>query len=117
MKRSDPDPQYFIEQARQSFDAEPVDIVTTQRLNQLRQQALQSTQPSRLSQFALPLATFASFSVIALLVILLQPRSQPSLVADNIDAFEIISSSDDLELYQNLEFYLWLEQQRESDLG
>lgn len=117
MKQSDPNPQVFIEQARQSFDAEPVDNVTTQRLNQLRQQALQSAQPSRFRQFALPLATFASLSVIALLVILLQSRSQPSLVVDNIDAFEIISSRDDLELYQNLEFYLWLQQQRESDLG
>ena len=110
--------QDFIRDIRQTLDQAPLDAATTQQLDQLRRAALQPTPRRHWMRFAMPVAAFASISVLALALLLLQNQRQHSSPGvDSVDAFEIISSSDALEMYQNLEFYLWLDEQETSDLG
>jgi len=95
------------------------------RLRQSRLQAVntvnQKTKPSYgasipFPSWLAPVSTGATFATIALMTTLFwfQPppatNSQESLMED----IHLLSQSDELELYQNMEFYLWLEDETSS---
>ena len=107
----------LIRDIRHTLDQAPLDEATTQRLNAMRRKALAQADKPLWLRRAMPIAAFASIGVLAVAIVLLQRPLQSEPAFDSIDAFEIISSSDDLEMYQNLEFYLWLDEQMEFDLG
>jgi len=109
----------FIHDIRQTLEQTPVDHATTQRLNRMRHAAfVEPASQRRWLRYALPATVFAGLSAVVASFLLIQPEHQAQQLAlDNIDAFEIISSTDELEMYQNLEFYWWLDEQDHSDLG
>ena len=104
--------QEFVDKVRQTLNDQPLDAETRQRLNRMRMDVLSRATTRRWMHFVKPLLAIASVAIIAVFVSLQLQQSESIATVDKIDAFEIISSNDDLEMYQNLEFYLWLDEQK-----
>ena len=113
MKHSDP----FNQKIKQSLDEETLELSVQQELAQARQQALHSAQQEPTWQWQRPALALGLVAILAITVLLMMPAKQQSLPLDNIEAFDILTSTDELEMYQNLEFYLWLDQQPLEPLG
>ena len=103
---------------RRQLDRQTVDADIRRRLRLARGRAAEAGDtPGRLfgnpaSRTGLALAGIAALAL--LLVPLLNRNSGPGALPDGLVAFEIATSSEPLEFYQELEFYLWLEQQGEA---
>ncbi len=95
--------------------ARDLDGATLSRLNQARQSALRSTTRARPARWALP-ATLATACALAL-AIGLWPRLLPDAVpvpttqASSAEDFPMLAGGDELELYEELDFYAWLDAQ------
>lgn len=108
--------QLLAERLRDSEQALDDDTVT--RLALLRERALQEgRRQTGLPQHWQGWLVAASVAAIALLVAL--PQMQPSSTVGDVDALEEMALQEgfdeDLDLYENLEFYEWLAGQE--DLG
>jgi hypothetical protein len=107
MKHSDP----LIKNIKQTLDQQTLDADTRQKLAQARAQALQPAQPWWRLNYLVPAMVMASVLAVVLLLNV-QPGDQATdYRADSIESFELLSSSDDIEMYQDLDFYIWLEQE------
>lgn len=84
---------------------------TLSKLNQARQHALAHSKKPRHPYSSWITGIFAS-AVMAVLIITVIPTSQqqilPSLTTEQIELL-VISNDDELDLYNELEFYQWLE--------
>jgi len=112
----------FVEYSRQLLDSslEELDDSILSRLRQSRQlainAALQASTSNKGNTFEFPswlapASTGAAFATIILSITLFwtQPLSQKIHSNDFMEDINLLSQSEELELYQNLEFYLWLE--------
>ena len=110
MKNSDP----FTQNIKQQLDQETLPEDVEKDLVLARRRALQQSQqeqPGVFGRYALPAMAFAFVCAIAIAITLvLKPVDQGNGLQD-IDIFEIITSRDELEMYENLEFYLWLNEE------
>ena len=97
---------------REALD-QPLEHATRQRLTEVRAQALQHATASAARDRLLPALVLASCVAIAVLALLKQPWNVPE-VPPSLTAFEIISSEDELEMFEELEFYAWLALQADS---
>ena len=95
-----------------------LDAATLSRLNQARQTALDELDKPGVRSLRgrwLPLAAAASVSALALAVYLQGGSQMGGEIPDAaVSDLEILLAEDSLELYEELDFYLWLE---EADLG
>lgn len=107
--------QLLAERLRDSEQSLDTDTVT--RLAQLREQALQEGGRQQGLPHWQGWLVAASVAAIALLVAL--PQRQPSAPLQDVDTLEEMALQEgldeDLDLYENLEFYEWLAGQE--DLG
>ena len=95
-------------------DAEALDAVTASRLNRARQRALAERPRARWLRIAVP--AFALAAAFALAVPLLR-APLPAPQAGNAEAFELLTADDSLALYEDLEFYAWLDAEQDADAG
>jgi hypothetical protein len=96
---------------RQSLDesVDSLDANTLSKIRQIRAQAVENAGTQHIKWqgiFVGGLAT-ACVMVFAVMVLLNSPAPMQTVPADDL---ELISSSDDLELFEDLEFYEWLEE-------
>lgn len=98
----------WLQNIRRSLDesVEQLDAATLSRLNQARQHALRArTRPHLL----LPVSALGAATAASLALFLWwqqpAPLAEPGLWED----FEIVAGQPDLDFYQNLEFYQWLD--------
>ncbi|MDD9959332.1 MAG: hypothetical protein OXU66_10355 [Gammaproteobacteria bacterium] len=108
-------------------DNEKLSPVLEQRLDQIRNNALtrMRSESSRHSQsifgrlkntfadrlrigFPVPASMFASACVMATVVSLFYVSSRPAGTLSLEEELLLIASAEDIELYENLDFYLWL---------
>lgn len=107
MNHSDP----FVQKIKQTLDNEALDRELQHRLKSARHVALEQVKTSFISRYTTAAIAFTSLCVIALAITLsLSPSTLPDQI-NNIEVFEIITGNDSLEMYENLEFYLWLEEE------
>ncbi|MFT5116380.1 MAG: hypothetical protein ACI8P9_005751 [Parasphingorhabdus sp.] len=114
-------PDLMTQQIKQQLDNITVDDKTLQGLKLARYRALDSEQTrSNWKNNWLnwkPAAAMASVVVISITVWLSSnPSNQLQPVVESlteIENIEMLSSTDELEMYQNLEFYLWLDEQQQ----
>jgi hypothetical protein len=96
---------------RQSLD-DSVDTIDAEMLSKIRQIRAQAIDKAGAGNVLWPkmlvggLAT-ACVMVLAIMLLFNSPTSMQAVPADDI---ELISSSDSLELFEDLEFYEWLEE-------
>lgn len=103
--------QPFIQHIRDRLDhsLEELDAVTLARLKAARLTALQSRDRRPVWRNKMIMATAMSVSLVAGIWLLQKPGGQQL----PLDDLQLLTSSEDLELYRDLEFYQWLEAQRE----
>ncbi len=91
----------------ESIDA--LDANTLSKIRQIRAQAIEKagTRHVNWSGFLVGGLATACVMVFAVMILL---KSPAPMQAVPVDDFELISSSDNLELYEDLEFYEWLEE-------
>jgi hypothetical protein len=118
----------WVSQARTLLDqsTQELDAATLSRLNRVRQAALAQARPRAAQRWVLP-AGLASACVLLLAVAAwhssLHGGAAPTpalpltvAASSNSGDIDLVSSDDSLELYQNLEFYAWLDAQ-DQDFG
>jgi len=109
------DDERWLERAKALLDdsADNLDAATLSRLNHARQAAL-ATRRKRPSRWAWSAALAGAAAAVFAMAIGLHQRVAPSgapaasLQPADID---VLSSDDDLDLAENLDFYAWLEKQ------
>jgi anti-sigma-K factor RskA len=107
MKHSDP----LVQKIKHTLDQQTLDADTSRQLAQAREKALQQPQPFWRMSYVVPAMVMASVVAIAILLTQQLPGQSTQFSPDSIEAIEILSSSDELEMFENLEFYAWLEEQ------
>lgn len=95
---------------RQSLDesVDALDANTLSKIRQVRAQAVEKAETRHVNWLGVmsgALAT-ACVMVFAIMILLNSPGTMEAVPVDDI---ELISSSDNLELFEDLEFYEWLE--------
>ncbi|HEC28511.1 MAG TPA: DUF3619 family protein [Gammaproteobacteria bacterium] len=98
----------FIGKAKSTLDrqANNLDAATLSRLNQARQAALQ--QIKRPAKNRQAWVTAGGLAAAVLLTTIFLFRAEEIAVSTNIDEMEIIASNDGLDLYEQLDFYIWM---------
>jgi len=109
-------------QQRLSDSLDEIDQNALLRLRQARVDAVQAAARHKnqdsdviglsFPQWLAPVSTATAFATVAFLAITVwtQPSSlvQPVTANTMIEDIAVLSSSDDLDLYENLDFYIWL---------
>ena len=108
------DEEKFVNEIKRQLDrqAESLDGQTLSRLRQARAAAQAESGGWQLRWQ--PVALFASAAVLAVVVWIAMPinnSSEPRMAA--LDDMELLASNDDLEFYEEIDFYQWLEVQDE----
>ena len=113
---AEPDEDPWTRHIRQQLDtrARDLDAATLSRLNQARQAALQAARPGKARSWLWPTALAGAFSLA--LAIAIWPRLMPQATlppagAASADDFSMLAGEEQLELYEELDFYAWLEAQ------
>jgi len=102
--------QVFLQRVKSTLEQNEaqLDVDTLRDLRLARHKALESLhKPRRLWQ---PVALAAVAATVAVMVVslqLMQPKTPTT--APQIEDMALLSASDDLDLYENLDFYQWLE--------
>ena len=111
----------FLERTKAVLDEseEDLDANTLSRLRQARTRALHGEErrkPRSWFWFSFPSAAGMATALVAVLVALFYitrpPVQEPN---KSIGDLEILASNDQLELYENLDFYAWLAKEKEHD--
>lgn len=93
---------------------EPLPPSVEGRLRAARRTALSSKSSSMAKMFLLPAMSLVCMAIVAMVVL----RSQsPSLPMAPVDDMYMLTSGDDFELYDDVEFLLWLGEQGDAALG
>lgn len=93
--------------------ARDLDGASLSRLNQARQAALQLAKQPKPARWLWPTLAASAFS-LALAVALwprLQLQTETAPVTSNAQDFPMLAGEDDLDFYQDLDFYAWLDAQ------
>jgi hypothetical protein len=107
MNHTDP----LNQKIKHALDQQELDKETQQRLDMIRLQALDSDMKHNTFNYRSPVLAFGFVIAITISLFIFYKPSINAIDLQSIEAFEIITSSDELEMYENLEFYLWLEEQ------
>lgn len=105
------------DRARELLDqsVEKIDPHTVHRLQRARAAALRSESPTRAARpgWLVPAAGLAVAASLVLAVMTMLPtstdRNAPAVAS--VDDIEILFAKDDLNLYEDLEFYAWLDEE------
>ena len=125
MNKPDQNEQEFLKAVKTNLDnaEQSLDEVTLQRLHGARSRALESltignhqSEP-KWSQWLMPASALATTAVITMLVInlstVMPDVAQDKSMLSALEDIEILADEDELELYQELEFYQWLASKNE----
>jgi hypothetical protein len=110
--------QKFLKNVRDELDrsCDGLDGHTQSRLNSIRHAALEHGHKSPSRALLAPFGGLVTACVLVLVVGMLyqgQPETPLQIVPDTISPMEdldILTSAESLELFENLEFYQWLEE-------
>lgn len=105
----------LMDGARKVLDqsAADVDEITAQRLRQIRRQALTQSPRSPRSAWHWSYAGAASAAVVVIAVVLWPGPQQVDPLA-SLEDLELLSANEDIDFYEQVEFYQWLESDGEA---
>jgi hypothetical protein len=112
------EPRELLERIRRGLDesAAELDAATLERLHRARHRAVSlATEPRRRwwrprlqsTEWLLPASAFASV-VVTVLTLTLLVGEQGNVPLTGGDDLELLTAGEELELFENLEFYQWL---------
>ena len=112
MTNNDQDP--MLERVKQELQSgnDKLEAQVLSRLNQARQKALAQApqawwKPTWLGASVVPAGTLAA--VVLAVAVFFQTGNQVA-VPETVDDLEVLMAEESLELYEDLEFYVWLEE-------
>jgi len=116
-KPNNHDEQAFLDNVRKELDqsCDRLDGQTLSRLNSIRHAAIEHGQKRPGRALLAPFGGLVTACVLVLVVTVLfqgQPESPVQVVPGSsspIEDLDILTTAESLELYENLEFYQWLE--------
>jgi hypothetical protein len=114
----------LLNAAKATLDAKSVDDEVRQRLQQARQAAVRAAtdardQPSRSAppRWLIPAGGIAAIGLaIGISVFQIQATKEKSPMA-SIEDMPLLTAPEDLELYEELDFYQWLAEEERGDVG
>lgn len=102
--------------------ADELDATTLAKLRRIRHDALtfsgQSTRPPR--RWWIPVGAIGTTVVAALVATWMTTAVAPQAHVDGIEDIDLLASADNTDLYEQMDFYEWLESQqgnKQSDAG
>lgn len=108
----------IIERVGKALDesADNLDLRTQSRLLSIRREAIERMTAPRERRFSIPRWAYASSFVtvlvaVAIALVIVPGPSRHRQQVSKLDDLEIMVSGENLELYEDLEFYQWLESQ------
>ena len=105
------DDRQFQQSLKSTLDRQVVDDETRQALQMARETALDVATPRRRAPW-LPLTAGACCLVVALGILLIYQRGHDHQLPQTTgDDLAIIISEDELDFYDELEFYLWFDEE------
>ena len=116
----------FLHKINEQLDkkAEHLDAATLSKLNQARQRALENIGHSTQGIFSdiitgsrlrwLPASAMAGLAIVAFGSFLFLQNIDNSIDDRSVDTLEIVASSNNLDMYEQLDFYMWLLEEGES---
>jgi len=116
------------ELSRQTFEKKlaSLDVNTRNRLKASRQLALEKCRGKKKTTSTTvtfpawlpPVSTATAFTSVALVVTSLwfQPEFKPQTLMTPLDDIALLSSTEELEFFENLDFYIWLEDEVNNDI-
>ena len=103
----------FVSKAGELFDdsVERLDAATLSQLNQGRQRALAELETARPLGQWLRWAPAAGIAVVAVVAVMMMNQRISTVTDEPVTAsdFEMLLEDDSLELFEDLEFYSWLQ--------
>lgn len=88
--------------------ADDIDAATLSRIRQIRARAIERTDAGVTNWFGVVSGALATTCVM-LFAVMIMLNNEPVVTPLPAEDLEMISSLDELDLYQDLEFYQWLE--------
>ena len=88
-----------------------LDSTTLARLRQVRKEALQQS-PGRGVRWWMPMSAMGATAAAVLVATWLTTTVAPQARVEGIEDIEILAAADNTELYEQMDFYEWLESQQ-----
>ena len=109
----------FLENATNILDQdiEDLDGATRSRLRQIRHTALEKAgtgRPTWWQRFRMPAAALVTASLIAAFSFLQMRKSDELQTVKTIEDVEILASNEQLDLYEDFDFYAWLAEEQQN---
>lgn len=119
-KTADTDDQRFATRAKDLFDqsVDDLDANTRSRLNRARHEALtQWKRGARYGQWRrwTPVAGAATVAVVAVVILTGRPPVDDLTPPRELGDFEILLAEESFEMFEELEFYSWIDSEAELD--
>ncbi len=98
-------------------DTEDLDGATVSRLRQIRYAALEKSETSGFSwwrRLRLPAAALVTASLIAVVTAVQMQTPEELKTAHTIEDMEILASNEQLDLYEDFDFYAWLAEEQQN---
>lgn len=93
---------------KKAFDRHQLDADTGNALRRARERALDQ-EPAAWNRAWLPSAALASLVLVVVAFVASRTHDSNELPQMSADEIAVITSEDELELFEELEFYIWLE--------
>lgn len=107
----------FVEQAKTRLDQTESQL-DTETLGKLRDARCEALATKTKISWKMPTTAFASLVFCALLVNSLMIPDEPSVPVELFEDVALLSSQDELEMYEDMDLILWLlEEEASHDLG
>jgi hypothetical protein len=109
----------FLRQLNERLDhsVEALDVSTQARLRAARREALAASGVRSLSAWLMPMGSLAAVATVAVLTVslwLLPPEKGMDDQLPPLEDFALLSDSEGLEFYEDLDFYLWLDDEKKA---
>ena len=110
--------KHFVESAKRVLDqdADNLDGATASRLRQMRYTALEQAEKRASSwwrRFRIPAAALVTASLIASFTFVQMRTSDELQTVKTIEDMEILAAAEQLDLYEDYDFYAWLAEEQQ----
>lgn len=111
--------KHFLQQLNDSLDrsVDEMDVSTQARLHAARREAVAASEARRYTTWLMPVGSLAAATTVAVLTVslwLVPPDETVDEQMPPLEDFALLSDSEGLEFYEDLDFYLWLDTEKEA---